>query len=168
MSIETILSQVPHPQGYTFPDYSLPRGDPVMPIALTQEELSELLELYDRFADVDPTGMESNPFLEAANTFLKQSFGATFTRPDEQLHEDVGDLLTDFSNDLGGKSIGVVDATPKHHRTLYFFLVGCKNYHTAPHVRFQPGEGTIETLYRVYERVVEQDVYLKDPASVLE
>lgn len=56
MSLDHLFSQVPDPQSPTFPDYSLPKGDPVLPIALTTEELSSLFELYKMFAAVDPTG----------------------------------------------------------------------------------------------------------------
>lgn len=168
MGLDTVFSQLPDPGGYSFPDYSLPNGDPVLPIALTADELSALLDLYETFAAVDPTGMDANPFLRATDRFLKGTLGTTLRRPDEQLHDDVAALLNGFSDDLGGRSIGVVDATPKHHRTLYFFLISCKSYHVAPHVRFTPDEGAVETLYEVYERVVEQEVYLKRPRTVLE
>lgn len=168
MGLDTVFSQLPDPGGYSFPDYSLPKGDPVLPIALTAEELSTLLDLYETFAAVDPTGMDSNPFLRATDRFLKQTLGTTLRRPDEQLHDDVAALLNDFSDDLGGRSIGVVDATPKHHRTLYFFLVTCKAYHVAPHLRFAPDPAAIETLYEVFERVVETEVYLKRPQTILE
>lgn len=168
MSLDQVFSQLPDPQSHTFPDYSLPKGDPVLPIALTTEELSTLLDLYQTFAAVDPTGLDSNPFLEATTTFLEQTFGMPSSRPDEQLHDDIAALLNDFSDDLGGRSLGVVDATPKHHQTLYFFLISCKGYHFAPHIRFKPDQTAIETVYQVYERVTEQETYLKRPETVLE
>ncbi|WP_440772437.1 hypothetical protein [Natronorubrum sp. DTA28] len=168
MSLEQVFARLPNPSSHTFPDYSLPRGEPVLPIAVTHEELSTLLALYERFRAVDPTGIDSNPMLEAATTFMQQSFGIPQYRPGEQLADDIAALLNDFSDDLGGRSLGVVDATPHHHRTLYFFLVSCRGYHAAPHIQFEPDEAAVETLYDVYQRVVEQDVYLKHPASVLE
>jgi hypothetical protein len=168
MALDSVFSQLPHPQSYSFPDYSLPKGDPVLPVALTGAELTAMLGLYDSFAAVDPTGIDSNPFLSATSRFLEQTFGTTLQRPDERLHDDIAALLNDFSDDLGGREIGVVDATPKHHRTLYFFLVTCKGYHAAPHIRFAPDEAAVETLYDVYRRVVEQEVYLKRPQTVLE
>lgn len=168
MSLDQVFSDLPDPGSYSFPDYSLPRGDPVMPIALTRGELSTLLDLYGTFRAVDPTGIDSNPFLEATSRFLQQTFGTTLHRPDEQLHDDIAALLNDFSDGLGGDEIGVVDATPKHHRTLYFFLITSKGYHSAPHIRFEPDEEAIETLYRVYERVAEREVYLKRPRTVFE
>lgn len=168
MSLEQLFSQLPDPRTHTFPDYSIPQGDPVMPIAITDDELAALLELYETFAAVDPTGIDSNPFLQATSTFLQRTFGTTLRRPEERLHDDIAALLNDFSDDLGGRRVGVVDATPEHHKTLYFFLTSCGGYHLAPHVSFDPDEGAVETLYDVYERVTEQDVYLKRPSSVLE
>ena len=168
MSLEGLFDQLPDPRSHSFPDYSLPRGEPVLPIALTRTELSTILDLYETFQDVDPTGLDTNPFLEAATTYMQQSFGLPQYRPDEQLHDDIAALLNDFSDDLAGRSIGVVDATPAHHRTLYFFLISCRGYYTAPHVRFAPEEAAVETLYDVYQRVTDQDVYLKQPSSVLE
>ena len=168
MSLDNVFSQLPNPQSHTFPDYSIPKGDPVMPIAITSEELSTLLGLYETFTAVDLTGIDSNPFLQATSTFLEQTFGMASYRPDEQLHDDIASLLNDFSDDLGGRSLGVVDASPKHHQTLYFFLTSCKGYHLAPHIRFDPDDEAIETLYRVYERVTEQDAYLKRPETVFE
>lgn len=168
MTLDHVFSQVPDPQSYTFPDYSLPKGDPVLPIALTADELSTLLELYKTFAAVDPTGLDSNPFLKSTSTFFQQTFGMPSSRPDEQLHDDIAALLNDFSDDLGGRSLGVVDATPKHHQTLYFFLTSCKGYYFAPHIRFKSDEEAIETLYQVYDRVIEQETYLKRPETVLE
>ncbi|WP_436346222.1 hypothetical protein [Natronorubrum sp. FCH18a] len=168
MSLEQVFTRLPDPSSHTFPDYSLPRGDPVLPIAVTHEELSTLLALYETFRSVDPTGLDSNPVLEAATTYMQQSFGIPQYRPDEQLADDIAALLNDFSDDLGGRSLGVVDATPDHHRTLYFFLISCRGYHAASHVRFDPDEAAVATLYDLYQRVVEQDVYLKHPASVLE
>jgi hypothetical protein len=82
--------------------------------------------------------------------------------------EEIAALLNDFSGDLGEQSMGVVDATPAHHRTLYFFLTSCKAYHMAPHLQFDPDPAAVETLYAVYERVTEQAFYLKRPKSVLE
>ena len=99
---------------------------------------------------------------------MRQAFGLPDYRPDEQLHDDVASMLNDFSDDLAGRSMGVVDATPAHPRTLYFFLVSCRAYHGAPHVRFEPDEAAVETLYEIYQRVTEQDVYLQRPSSVLE
>jgi len=168
MALSDVFANVPDPQSHTFPDYSLPTGDPVRPIALTSEELATLLDLYEAFASVDPTGIDTNPFLKATSRFLQQTFGTTLHRPDEQLHDDIAALLNDLSDDLGGESIGVADVTTRHHRTLYFFLVSCKGYHTAPHIRFRPDETAIETLYRVYERVTKQEYYLKRPATVLD
>jgi len=168
MTLDDVFSRLPHPGSHTFPDYSLPKGEPVMPIAVTSEELSVLVELYEAFAAVDPTGIESNPFLESTTAFLQQIFGAPSYRPDQQLHDDIAALLNDFSDDLGGRALGVVDATPKHQQTLYFFLTSCKGYHVAPHVRFAPDEAAIETLYQVYDQVVQQEPYLKRPATVLD
>jgi hypothetical protein len=168
MSLDQVFGQVPDPQSYSFPDYSLPQGDPVKPVALTDDELTALLDLYDAFAAVDPTGMDSNPFLRATSELLTQSLGAPLSRPDEQLNDDIAALLNDFSDDLGGRSMGVVDATPAHHRTLYFFLTGCKAYHVAPHLQFDPDPAAVETLYALYERVTDQAFYLKRPKSVLE
>jgi hypothetical protein len=168
MNLDTVFGQVPDPQSYSFPDYSLPQGDPVKPIALTDDELTALLDLYDAFSAVDPTGMDSNPFLRATSEFLQQTLGAPLTRPDEELNDDIATLLNDFSGDLGDQSMGVVDATPAHHRTLYFFLTSCKAYHMAPHLQFDPDPAAVETLYTVYERVTDQAFYLKRPKSVLE
>ncbi|WP_331233885.1 hypothetical protein [Natronorarus salvus] len=167
MSLDQLFSRVPDPRTHSFPEYSLPAGEPVMPIAITREELSTLVDLYDAFSAVDPTGIDSNPFLAATSRFLNQTFGTTLERPDERLHDEVASLLGSFSDDLGGESIGVVDVTPNGLRTLYFFLITAKAYYTAPHIRFRPDHAEIDTLYRVYERVTEQDVYLKDPESVL-
>lgn len=167
MSLDQLFSRVPDPRTHTFPDHSLPAGEPVLPIALTREELSTLVDLYDEFAAVDPTGIDSNPLLAATSTFLNQTFGTTLDRPDERLHDDIAGALGSFSDDLGGEAIGVVDVTPKDLRTLYFFLVSSKGYYTAPHIRFRPDHDAIDTLYRVYERAVDQDVYLKHPESVL-
>ncbi|MDQ2050345.1 hypothetical protein RBH26_07585 [Natronolimnohabitans sp. A-GB9] len=168
MSLEQLFAQLPDPQTHTFPDYSLPKGDPVVPIAVTREELTTVLELYETFQAVDPTGLDANPFLEAATTYMQQSFGIPRYRPDEQLQDDIAALLNDFSDDLGGERMGVVDATPDHHRTLYFFLVSCRGYHSAPHIRFAPDEAAVETLYELYQRVTDQDVYLKHPSSILD
>jgi hypothetical protein len=168
MSLDSVFERIPDPQSYSFPDYSLPQGDPVRPVAVTEAELASLLELYERFVAVDPTGVDSNPFMRATSDFLQQTFGTTLERPDERLHDDIATLLSDFSNDLGGDSIGVADATPAHLRTLYFFLTSVKAYHVAPHIQFTPDEAAVETLYAVYERVVEQEFYLKRPRSVLE
>ena len=168
MSLEEVFGRLPDPGSHSFPDYSLPRGEPVLPIAVTQAELRSVLGLYEQFRTVDPTGLESNPFLEAATTYMQQAFGIPQYRPDEQLADDIAALLSDFSDDLGGRSMGVVDATPTHHRTLYFFLVSCRGYHGAPHIQFTPDEAAVETLYDLYRRVTEQDVYLKQPSSVLE
>lgn len=168
MSLDDVFGDVPDPESFAFPDYSLPQGEAVRPIALTAAELSTLLDLYETFAAVDPTGIDQNPFLRATSDFLKQTFGTTLERPDERLHDDIGGMLTDFADDLGGRSIGVVDATPVHHRTLYFFLTSCKAYHLAPHVQFEPGAAAVETLFEVYERVAEQEFYLKRPKTVLE
>lgn len=168
MSLEQVFGQLPDPGSHTFPDYSLPKGDPVLPIAVTRDELTTVLALYESFQTVDPTGLDANPFLEAATTYMQQAFGIPQYRPDEQLVDDVAAMLNDFSDDLGGRSMGVVDATPTHHRTLYFFLVSCRGYHAAPHIRFQPDETAVETVYDIYQRVSEQDVYLKNPMSVLE
>ena len=168
MSLEQVFARLPDPQSHAFPDYSLPRGEPVLPIAVTRDELTTVLELFESFRAVDPTGLDSNPFLEAATTSMRQSFGLPRYRPDEELVDDVAALLSGFSDDLGGRSMGVVDATPAHQRTLYFFLVSCRGYHAAPHVQFEPDETAVETLYDLYQRVVEQDVYLKRPSSVLE
>ncbi|WP_049924160.1 hypothetical protein [Halopiger djelfimassiliensis] len=168
MSLERVFTDLPDPGAHTFPEYSLPRGDPVVPIAVTREELSTVLGLYETFRTVDPTGLDSNPVLEAATTYMERTFGVPRYRPDEQLQDDIASLLNDFSDDLGGRTLGVVDATPTHHRTLYFFLLSCRGYYNAPHIRFDPDEGAVETLYEIYERVTEQDVYLKNPASVFE
>ena len=168
MALEDVFADLPNPGTHSFPDYSLPKGEPVLPIALTREELTTLLELYETFADVDPTGLDSNPFLKATTEFMQRTFATPIQRPDERLADDVASLLTDFSDDLGGREIGVVDATPKHHRTLYFFLTSCRSYHMAPYLQFSPDEAAVETLYRVYERVVEQDVYLKRPETIFD
>ncbi len=168
MSLEQVFARLPDPGSHAFPDYSLPKGDPVMPVAVTRAELSSILDLYETFRAVDPTGLDSNPFLEAATAYMRRTFGLPRYRPDEQLHDDIAALLNDFSDDLGGRSLGVVDATPDHHRTLYFFLISCRGYHAAPHIRFEPDEAAVETLYDVYQRVVEQDVYLKGPSSVFD
>jgi hypothetical protein len=168
MGIDDTFSALPHPTGHSFPDYSLPQGEPVMPIAVTRAELNTLLDLYETFAAVDPTGLDSNPFLKSTTRFLEQTFGTPMYRPDEQLVDDVAAMLNDFSDDIGGESVGVVDATPKHHKTLYFFLTTCRAYHTAPHIRFQPDEAAIDILYEIYERVVDQEMYLKRPQTVLE
>ena len=168
MVLDDVFGQVPDPQSYSFPDYTLPQGDPVRPVAVTDGELTALLDLYETFAAVDPSGLGSNPFVQATSDFLKQTFGTTLERPDERLHDDIAAMLSDFSDDLGGASMGVVDATPAHLRTLYFFLTSCKAYHLAPHIRFSPDEAAVETLYEVYERVVQQEFYLKRPRSALE
>ncbi|MBX0322263.1 hypothetical protein EGH21_04355 [Halomicroarcula sp. F13] len=168
MDLEQVFGQVPDPTAHSFPEYTLGQGDPVRPVAVTEAELSTVLSLYERFADVDPSGVDSNPFFRATSEFLEQTFGTTLKRPDEQLHDDIAAMLNDFSDDLGGKAMGVVDATPAHHRTLYFFLTSCKAYHVAPHVRFAPDPDAVQTLYDVYERVSEQEFYLKRPKSVLE
>lgn len=168
MSLEQVFAGLPDPRSHSFPDYSLPQGDPVMPVAVTREELETVLDLYETFRRVAPTGLDANPLLEATTTYMQQAFGVPQYRLDEQLHDDIGALLNDFSDDLGGRSMGVVDATPDHHRTLYFFLVSCRGYHAAPHIRFDPDEAAVATLYDWYQRVTEQDVYLKDPLSVLE
>jgi len=168
MSLDSVFGQVPDPSSYSFPDYALPQGDPVRPVAVTGEELTALLDLYETFAAVDPTGVDSNPFLRATSEFLKQTFGTTLERPDERLHDDIATMLNDFSEDLGGDSLGVVDATPAHFRTLYFFLTSAKSYHVAPHIQFTPDEGSVETLFELFQRVVDQDFYLKRPQSVLE
>lgn len=167
MDLPDLFDSVPDPRSYSIPDYSLPSGDPVLPIALTATELDTLLALYDQFANVDPTGIESNPFLKATVESFQQTFGVTSSRPDEQLVDDVGDMLTDFSGDLGNRDVGVIDATPVHHRTLYLFLTTIKGYHAAPHIRFDPDPAAVETLFEVFQRVVDQDVYLKRPKSVL-
>lgn len=168
MGIDDILSSVPDPRSHQFPEYSLPRGEPVMPIAVTREELQTLLELYETVAAVDPTGIDSNPFLQATTQFLEQTFGTPVYRPDEQLVDDIAAMLNDFSDDLAGEPLGVVDTTPKHHKTLYFFLTTCRAYRSAPHLQFEPDEGSIDTLYRIYERVIGQEMYLKRPQTVLE
>jgi hypothetical protein len=168
MTLDAVFGKVPDPSAYTFPDYSLPQGDPVRPVAVTADELTTLLDLYERFARVDPGGLDANPFVRATSDFLEQTFGTPLERPDERLHDDIATMLNDFSEDLSGESLGVVDATPAHHRTLYFFLTSCKAYHVAPHVRFDPPAAAVETLYDVYERVTEQAFYLKRPKSVLE
>jgi hypothetical protein len=168
MSLDTVFGKVPDPSSYTFPDYGLPQGDPVRPVAVTADELATLLDLYERFAAVDPTGVGSNPFVRATSDFLEQTFGTTLERPDERLHDDIGDLLSDFSEDLGGESIGVVDATPAHFQTLYFFLSSCKAYYVAPHIQFAPDEAAVQTLYELFQRVMNQEFYLKRPRSVLE
>jgi hypothetical protein len=168
MSLEQVFAQLPAPDSHTFPDYSLPRGEPVMPIAVTREELSRTLALYETFQSVDPTGWDSNSVLEAATTYMQRTFGLPRYRPDEQLQDDIAAMLNDFSDELGGRSIGVVDATPDHHRTLYFFLVSCRGYYAAPHVRFDPDETAVETLYELYRRVTEQDLYVEHPSSVFD
>ncbi|WP_222915378.1 hypothetical protein [Natrinema sp. SYSU A 869] len=168
MSLEQVFTQLPAPSSHTFPDYSLPQGDPVSPIAVTRAELSQLLDLYETFRAVDPTGWDSNSVLGAATTYMQRTFGLPQYRPDEQLHDDIAAMLNDFSDDLGGRSIGVVDATPDHHWTLYFFLVSCRGYHTAPHIRFDPDEAAVETLYDIYQRVTDQDLYVKHPSSALD
>lgn len=168
MALDDVFDRVPHPGSYSVPDYSLPKGEPVFPIAVTRDELDRLLDLYERFAAVDPTGIDSNPFLQATNTFLERTFGTPLERPDERLHDEIAALLNDVSDDLGGRELGVVDATPAHHRTLYAFLTSCQGYYLAPHLVFEPDERAVETLADVYERVTEQDVYLKRPQTVFE
>ncbi|QGN06502.1 hypothetical protein Hrd1104_03780 [Halorhabdus sp. CBA1104] len=168
MDLTDVFEELPDPSAYSFPDYAIPQGDPVMPVAVTDDELHALLALYETFADVDPTGMDSNPFLANTTEFLQQTFGTPSYRPDEQLNEDVASMLNDFSEDLHGEGMGVVDATPKHHQTLYFFLISAKGYHMAPHIQFDPDPTAVETLYRIYQRVTEQDYYLKRPSTVLE
>ncbi|WP_262175136.1 hypothetical protein [Haloarcula laminariae] len=168
MSLDSIFGEVPDPSSYSFPDYALPQGDPVRPVAVTAAELTALLDLYETFAAVDPTGASSNPFVRATSEFLEQTFGTTLERPDERLHDDIADMLSDFSEALGDDSLGVVDVTPAHFRTLYFFLTSCKAYHVAPHIGFAPDERSVETLVEVYQRAVDQDFYLKRPRSVLE
>jgi hypothetical protein len=168
MSLDSVFADLPDPGSYSFPDYSIPQGEAVMPIAVTADELEALLALYERFAAVDPTGIGSNPFLQATSEFLEQTFGTGLQRPDEQLHDDIAALLNDVSDDLGGEAIGVADVTPRHHRTLYFFLASCKAYHLAPHIRFDPEPDAVETLAAVFERSTAQDLYLKRPRTVLE
>ena len=168
MSLDSIFGKVPDPSSYTFPDYALPQGDPVRPIAVTADELTALLALYEQFAAVDPSGVDSNPFLRSTSEFLEQTFGTSLQRPDERLQDDIATMLHDFSAGLGGADVGVADATPAHHRTLYFFLTSCKAYHVAPHIRFDPDPAAVETLYDVYQRVTDQEFYLKRPKSVLE
>jgi len=77
-------------------------------------------------------------------------------------------MLSDFGDDLGGAELGVVDVTPAHFRTVYFFLTSAKSYHVAPHIQFSPDRGAVETLYELFQRVVDQEFYLKRPRSVLE
>jgi len=168
MDLTDVFENVPDPGSYSFPDYALPQGEPVMPVALTDDELDALVDLYETFVTVDPTGMDSNPFLSNATEFLQETFGAPTHRPDEQLDDDIATMLNDFADDLGTEEMGVVDASPKHHQTLYFFLVSAKGYHMAPHIQFDPDPGAVETLYEVYRRVTEQDYYLKRPSTVLE
>jgi len=168
MALQDIFENIPDPGSYSFPDYAIPQGDPVMPVALTDDELHALLDLYETFAAVDPTGLDSNPFLSNTTEFLQQTFGAPAYRPDEQLNDDIAGMLNDFAEDLGGAELGVVDASPKHHQTLYFFLVSAKGYHMAPHIQFDPDPAAVETLYRLYQRVTEQDYYLKRPSTILE
>jgi len=168
MSLDSVFGQVPDPSTYSFPDYALAQGDPVRPVAVTEAELTALLDLYERFAAVDPTGVDSNPFMRATSDFLEQTIGTTLERPDERLHDDIATMLNDFADDLGDNSIGVVDVTPAHFRTLYFFLTSCKAYHVAPHIQFSPDAAAVETLYELYQRVVDQEFYLKRPRSVLE
>jgi hypothetical protein len=168
MSIEQVFARLPDPRSHTFPAYSLPRGEPVFPVAVTREELTRVLELYETFRAVDPTGWGSNSVLEAATTSMQQTFGLPQYRPDEQLADDIAAMLTDFSDDLGGRPLGVVDATPDHYRTLYFFLLSCRGYHAAPHIQFDPDEAAVATLYDVYQRVTDQDPYLKHPSSVFD
>ncbi|WP_049928864.1 hypothetical protein [Halopiger goleimassiliensis] len=168
MSLERVFDRVPDPASFTLPEYSLPRGDPVMPIAVTRAELSAVLDLYETFQAVDPTGLDANPLFAATREYVERTFGTPQYRPDEKLHDDVEAMLTTFSNDLGSRSMAVVDATPAHHRTLYLFLIACRSYHATPHVRFDPDPDAVETLYDLYRRVTDQDVYLKNPTSVLE
>ena len=168
MDIETILAKPPDPRGHQFPDYSLPRGEPVFPIAVTREELSAVLDLYDRFAAVDPTGIDSNPFLSATSQFLERSLGLSLYRPDEQLHDDIAAMLNDVSDDLAGEQIGVVDATPAHQKTLYFFLITSRGYYTAPHIAFEPSVEGVDALYQLYDRVSSQEMYLRRPETVFE
>lgn len=168
MSLDSVFGQVPDPSTYSFPDYGLPQGEPVRPVAVTDAELDALLDLYETFAAVDPTGIDSNPFMRATSDFLEQTFGTTLERPDERLHDDIATMLNDFAEDLAGESLGVVDVTPAHFRTLYFFLTSTKAYHVAPHIQFAPDAGAVETLYELFQRVVDQEFYLKRPRSVLE
>ncbi|MDS0280764.1 hypothetical protein [Haloarcula onubensis] len=168
MSLDSVFGQVPDPSSFSFPDYGLPQGEPVRPVAVTEAELTALLSLYETFAAVDPTGIDSNPFMRATSEFLEQTFGTTLERPDERLHDDIATMLSDFSGDLDGDRLGVVDVTPAHFRTLYFFLTGAKSYHVAPHIQFAPDEGAVETLFELYQRAMDQEFYLKRPRSVLE
>ncbi|MFC7075502.1 hypothetical protein [Haloarcula halophila] len=168
MSLDSVFGQVPDPQSHSFPSYSLPQGEPVRPIAVTAAELETLLSLYETFAAVDPTGIDSNPFLRATSDFLEETFGTTLERPDDRLHEDIASMLNDFAEAVDGATVGVVDATALHHRTLYFFLTGAKGYHLAPHIQFDPDPAAVETLNEVFQRVLDQEFYLKRPKSVLE
>ena len=84
------------------------------------------------------------------------------------IRKQIADILRHVDDLEIVPKIGVVDATPKHHRTLYFFFSGCKAYHVAPHVAFDPPAAAVETLADVFQRVTDQDPYLKRPASVLE
>jgi len=141
MSLDNVFGQVPDPQSYSFPDYSLPQGDPVKPIALTDDELTALLDLYDAFSAVDPTGMDSNPFLRATSEFLQQTLGAPLTRPDEQLNDDIAGLLNDFSDDLGGQSMAGRrrDAGPPPDAVLFPDKLQSVPHSSAPAVRPRPG-----------------------------
>ncbi len=77
-------------------------------------------------------------------------------------------MLNGFSNDLAGEKLGVVDATPNHHKTLYFFLLTYRGYYSAPHVRLDPDADAVETLYRIHDRVAKQEPYLKRPQTIFE
>jgi hypothetical protein len=58
MTFDYVFSQLPDLRSHSFPDYSIPKGDPVIPVALTSVELSTILELYKTFTAVDPTDWE--------------------------------------------------------------------------------------------------------------
>lgn len=79
MSLEQVFSRLPDPRSHAFTDYSLPRGEPVFPIAVTRAELTTILDLYETFRAVDPTGLDANPFLEAATTHMERTFGVPDT-----------------------------------------------------------------------------------------
>lgn len=168
MDLDSVFAGLPDPSTHSFPEYTLPQGEPVRPVALTTDELDRLLDLYDAFAAVDPTGVDRNPFLQATSRFVERTLGTSLARPDEQLHDDIADTLDDFAAALDGASVGVVDVTARHHRTLYFFLAGCKGYHLAPHIAFDPDPRAVATLDDLYDRVLDQEFYLKRPRSVLE
>ncbi len=145
MSLDTVFGQVPT-RRRTPSRLRAPAGRPRQTRRADRRRTDGAADLYDAFSAVDPTGMDSNPFLRATSEFLQQALGAPLTRPDEQLNDDIAALLND-SGDLGEQSMGVVDATPAHHRTLYFFRPAARRPH-GPASQFDPDPAAVETLER--------------------